>query len=1003
MQAIVSEVDASGSSPASAHAMPPFDRKKGPAAETYAVNRGDSNGTDKFEADHRHDDAKYVVLADAIDKNARAFGDRYDELRSMIMEDEIRQDESNEVLRLTQDQHALALEGLQRKLREIAEKTDANTDAIAKHMDEFMDERLEDARARDKLGDRLAKHMNELTGARLEDAKARDELVGRLDELQKQVRRTLQFLSSCPGSQLVTPPRTAGPIEEPHHTVESLQHLHTRDMHPTPDRTCLPSPTSPSSYKKSSPPFSGLLPGDVSKDLDGEAAAHRCEGAGKLAGGAPLTLDLVSTEAQGDPEKHGFFANRLMLDTGEEEGLDLGTDGLGDADEDTSTAKLPRDSLQAEISRARGDRLYQGHAHKGFHSDRSIPVTKELPDAYFSPLSPLHAFRRLPATSLDGRDEALDVVLCPGDNSRQAHEVHSPEEGARSPPASVPCVPSSSLQGACPIASDARPVSFDARSISCEVRSTSDYSPYMSDDAIPSADPLQASPPLLPHDAAPDRSDTQAITHDTQRLSDNAQFGFCDAHPPSTHEGVSSSNDSAVKPKKSKRQYRLSSGRATGAKTKWLNRRETKIARWKYKSSYDPATNIETFFIDDRVERDSDDDGESLDFDSDGDFQPTRLMLDGGGEAVTEGQRRVIEEGNIRDVEAGSSTASWPTLGSTGTAELDVRPIASNRVEVRDVPETLDPVRSSFSSAASAEQALCLLREALQGIPGSSLPGIGPNRIPLDPPKVQPEVLSDGFVDLPPRSYVRALSWSLERATEVELFPNVVDFIPSMIQRGMEFQFYRSLSCLQTPQDMMASSPSTVSQAGAGPWWQAPDVHAAYQNSIREVLSRPHAVRFITKGGILWRLALHYGGPNILQRATAGVSTSVTLHKVGHTIHFPFPAIGDEVTGDEERLIIGYSEHGRSLWPPPAIFDESPLYHGEWTEAAETWFLDRLSKHSSGKGPFLITGSQWRQSTGYSLRPQNGKTSKRFAQGLIKQASELGVHLTMDTGRRKDG
>ncbi|KAI0054594.1 hypothetical protein BV25DRAFT_1843548 [Artomyces pyxidatus] len=194
---------------------------------------------------------------------------------------------------------------------------------------------------------------------------------------------------------------------------------------------------------------------------------------------------------------------------------------------------------------------------------------------------------------------------------------------------------------------------------------------------------------------------------------------------------------------------------------------------------------------------------------------------------------------------------------SEGKPQLEVRGVdwarlaASNRVEVRDVPETLNIVRPLISSIASAERALCLLREAFQGISGSSLPGIDQDQIPLGPSKAQPEILTDGFVDLPPRSHHRIL--------------------PQTRQPGW---------C----RDMVAGS----------------RCHTAYQNVIRKVLFRPHAVRFITKGGIIWRLCIteskyategHHGSVHVCHSTQNGACDTL-----------PVFAMGDEMTGNEDMF-----------------------------------------------------------------------------------------------------
>lgn len=155
-----------------------------------------------------------------------------------------------------------------------------------------------------------------------------------------------------------------------------------------------------------------------------------------------------------------------------------------------------------------------------------------------------------------------------------------------------------------------------------------------------------------------------------------------------------------------------------------------------------------------------------------------------------------------------------------------------------------------------------------------------------------------------------------------------------------------------------------------------------YQLSVMEVLNRPNSTAFFFEGGLLARLALHYGHSQLLARAMEGPSAAMTLHGAGHT-DFSRATRRESVTDPERNVLLGQSKPGTSkseiqyIWPPVVIFQAKfQSYDGRWTDACENWFQERVelikggfvdaktesgwwSQFRRGRRSVRITNEQW--------------------------------------------
>jgi hypothetical protein len=157
-----------------------------------------------------------------------------------------------------------------------------------------------------------------------------------------------------------------------------------------------------------------------------------------------------------------------------------------------------------------------------------------------------------------------------------------------------------------------------------------------------------------------------------------------------------------------------------------------------------------------------------------------------------------------------------------------------------------------------------------------------------------------------------------------------------------------------------------------------------YMQDVIRLLKRPNARGFLERGGIVWRLALEFGGPELWEDVFKGPSVfSVELRRGER-----YPDIGyisEEVTEEECGILTGTvyvpgEEAGsvrmkRSLFPPVSIWEDSKQWIGVWSRNNETWFQGRMKKLRE----YQLTADPW------SIWRQNLRTKRAT---LTEQAAE---------------
>ncbi|KAG1721832.1 hypothetical protein EDB19DRAFT_1588102, partial [Suillus lakei] len=112
-----------------------------------------------------------------------------------------------------------------------------------------------------------------------------------------------------------------------------------------------------------------------------------------------------------------------------------------------------------------------------------------------------------------------------------------------------------------------------------------------------------------------------------------------------------------------------------------------------------------------------------------------------------------------------------------------------------------------------------------------------------------------------------------------------------------------------------------------------------YSARVRALLLLPYARRFLTMGGLIWRIALYYG-PHLFSSALSGPSSDAYIHNAADRMG---EDMDDMVTEDDIALLLGTTTDNHSLWPPSDVWDRYQKWTGEWSDHWEKWFQNRIS------------------------------------------------------------
>lgn len=184
---------------------------------------------------------------------------------------------------------------------------------------------------------------------------------------------------------------------------------------------------------------------------------------------------------------------------------------------------------------------------------------------------------------------------------------------------------------------------------------------------------------------------------------------------------------------------------------------------------------------------------------------------------------------------------------------------------------------------------------------------------------------------------------------------DIQDVLLEALQRGIQFGLAYPLdyiSELQSSRDLpdgleppyvhrdfVDSLLSFADDAPRAAWIQ-------YRQRIAEVLGRPHAIAFLLRGGIYWRLALEFGSDLLVTSLLSGPSNSIVDYLHGSSELRGY--LRDDVCKGERQVLLGAGLGAdgvvRYWWPTPRDFRWNDFYAEEWTPTHERWFQRRLSR-----------------------------------------------------------
>ncbi|KAI0760857.1 hypothetical protein BC629DRAFT_1443684 [Irpex lacteus] len=219
----------------------------------------------------------------------------------------------------------------------------------------------------------------------------------------------------------------------------------------------------------------------------------------------------------------------------------------------------------------------------------------------------------------------------------------------------------------------------------------------------------------------------------------------------------------------------------------------------------------------------------------------------------------------------------------------------------------------------------------------------------------------DAIVLLNPVNELRLRLWDLWMRSA-----NPAQIVLEAVARGMAVRLVYRLDSKTAEKAIKEHEPYTppipprTLQGTHSMYWESWD---EYLTLAKWILSLPDAVAYLTMGGIVTRIAVWLGPPDLVSRFTKGPSTYASLHPIdsessqNYLTDVPDPERVKALCGIVEDPVDGTI---RSWFPTQENIEYCGFWRGEWTEAQELWFLTRIcniqdrSEHTKP-----LTAHQW--------------------------------------------
>jgi hypothetical protein len=161
---------------------------------------------------------------------------------------------------------------------------------------------------------------------------------------------------------------------------------------------------------------------------------------------------------------------------------------------------------------------------------------------------------------------------------------------------------------------------------------------------------------------------------------------------------------------------------------------------------------------------------------------------------------------------------------------------------------------------------------------------------------------------------------------------------------------HRQLQALPPPYMFAPKKEYTLKDTGAN---STASLNILYIREVTKLLQQENARAFLERGGLVWRIALEFGGPRLWQDVFKGPSVFCVDARIGERspdVSF----IGESIVDSDLDLLLGVlykpesPSYAKSLFPPYAMFEQSPHWMGVWTADNEDWFQKILGQLYEG-------------------------------------------------------
>jgi hypothetical protein len=227
-------------------------------------------------------------------------------------------------------------------------------------------------------------------------------------------------------------------------------------------------------------------------------------------------------------------------------------------------------------------------------------------------------------------------------------------------------------------------------------------------------------------------------------------------------------------------------------------------------------------------------------------------------------------------------------------------------------------------------------------------------------PPLQQLKWKEAVLIMPVRSELRLRYWLL---CEPDL--TIRELLPRFLRNGVGFNLQVPLESLNSIMD------KTITRYGEPPVYSKiepikypQNVSAMlrdYETNVMNILRRPHAIRSLPKGGLLWRIALQYISPALVMDFLEKPSEDIRgwLHGV-----IDENGMSEKLTDDEINGLLGITTNYRSIWPPLDVFEESCHWIGQWTPTNEEWWTGRMAMIKRDDPDIFLRRSSWKANYG---------------------------------------